>query len=315
MKASTRASQDSIRRHSKSFSLASRLLPDDARARAVAVYAWCRRADDAIDLAAPEVQKTALQELQSELRDIYLGGSFQDPVLALFQRTVMERDVPERYPQDLLTGFAMDVSGYRYQTLDSLLEYCYYVAGSVGLMMCHVLGVKDETATRNAAHLGIAMQLTNICRDVEEDWRRGRLYIPDSFLAQFGVTGLADRLGEPFPRPARIPVSGAIAALLDEAEQYYRSGDKGLPALSWRCAMAIRTARLVYSSIGGRIRDVDCDPLVGRAFVPLGQKLVLTASSVAVSIADFPRRLIRAGAPKPSAPQLVVRFPDDVLPI
>ncbi|UCG75391.1 MAG: phytoene/squalene synthase family protein [Gemmatimonadota bacterium] len=304
-----------IRAHSKSFSLASRLLAPDVRDRAVAVYAWCRRADDAIDLAGPAGPQVALSVLRSELDEMYAGREVGEPVLRQFQRTVWERGIPRRYADDLLAGMAMDVAGQRYETLEPLLQYCYCVAGSVGLMMCHVMGVRDEGAMRNAAHLGMAMQLTNICRDVKEDWERGRLYIPDAVLASFGIPRLAGRLGEPFPPSARLPVARAIGCLLDEADRYYASGDEGLAALSWRSALAIRTARTVYASIGDRIRQVRCDPLAGRAFVPLSRKLVLLLSAAAAAGADIPLRLLRLQVGGACAPARLVRYPEDVLPV
>jgi 15-cis-phytoene synthase len=307
-----RAGYDSIRRHSKSFSLASRLLPPEARPHAVAVYAWCRRADDAVDLEEHGNQQKALAALTEELRAVYDGGPLDDPVLALFQWTVVERKIPIDYPMDLLTGMEMDVGGHRYDTLEQLLEYCYYVAGCVGLMMCHVMGVSDERALRNAAHLGMAMQLTNVCRDVEEDWGRGRLYLPDALLARSGAAGLAAALGGPFPVEARPHLRETIAHLLDEADRYYASGDRGLPALSWRCALSIRAARLVYSAIGDRIRRVGCDPLAGRAIVPRADKLALVGKALAASAFDAPGRLVRRRARRPSAPTGVVRLADVV---
>lgn len=307
----TGVSYDSIRRHSKSFSLASRLLPPEARLRAVAVYAWCRRADDAVDLAEPETRRDVLERLEAEVRAVYAGGSIEDPVLALFQRTVVERRIPIEYPSDLLAGMEMDVRGQRYDTMEQLLEYCYYVAGCVGLMMCHVMGISEQRALRNAAHLGMAMQLTNICRDVEEDWGRGRLYVPDALLARCGAPGLAHELDAPFPDEARVPVGKAISWLLDEADRYYASGDEGLPALSWRCALSIRSARLVYSAIGGRIRRAGCDPRGGRAIVPLAAKLALVLRAVAASALDAPRRLSR-GPALPLPPSVVLRLADVV---
>lgn len=314
MSQATRASEESIRRHSKSFSLASRLLPTDARMHAVAVYAWCRRADDAVDLVEPAEQGAALATLEAELESIYAGEPQADPILALFQRAVSERRVPVEYPLELLEGMRMDVKGHRYATLDELLLYCHRVAGVVGLMMCHVMGVRGDDALRNAAHLGIAMQLTNICRDVEEDWGRGRLYLPGDLLARHGCAGLRERLGDPFPESARAPASAATEDLLAEAERYYASGDAGLPALSWRCALAIRTARHVYSSIGARVRASGCDPLAGRAFVPLTAKLLLVGRALAAAVAEAPRRLL-APAGRPALPGRVARFPEDILPI
>lgn len=314
MTAVERVGEKIIQHHSKSFALASKLLPPSAREDAVAVYAWCRRADDAIDLVEPARQGEALTTLRRELDAVYAGREVSDPVLVIFQRSVQGRRIPIEYARDLLDGMEMDVDGRRYETMDDLLDYCYHVAGCVGLMMCHVMGMNDDRALPNAAHLGIAMQLTNICRDVEEDWERGRLYLPDDLLTRFGAPGLADRLGGPFPEEARGPTAQAIATVLDEAERFYRSGDSGLPALSWRCTLAIRTARVVYSSIGDRIREQECDPLAGRAWVSSSDKMWMAAGSVARCLTDLPARALPSGgAVRP--PSTIARFPDDVLPI
>jgi phytoene synthase len=183
------------------------------------------------------------------------------------------------------------------------------VAGVVGLMMSHVMGVSDEGVLHRAAHMGMAMQLTNICRDVLEDWERERLYIPEQLLAAQACPRLADRLGGPFPGEAREAVARATAALLDEADRCYASGDRGLHALDRRCALSIRTARMVYSAIGTRVRRAGCDPLAGRAIVPLRQKLVLVAGALARSLAGP-----RAGGGT-SAPVRCVAYPDDVMPV
>jgi phytoene synthase len=307
--------QEIIQRHSKSFALASRLLPPEARSNAVAVYAWCRRADDAIDLAEFDQQRDALGRLESELQEVHSDASMSDPVLQIFQRAVHDCAIPIAYPRDLLSGMRMDAEGRRYETMDDLLDYCYHVAGCVGLMMCHVMGVADDKALANAAHLGMAMQLTNICRDVAEDWERGRLYLPNSVLEEHGAPGLVRRISEPFPLEARIPTARTIAHLLAEADRYYASGDEGMPALEWRCALSIRTARVVYSSIGKRIQDQKCDPLAGRAFVSGREKMVMALGSVAASIGDLPNRMIGRGMPEPRKPGTVLRFPDDILPL
>ncbi|UCG52307.1 MAG: phytoene/squalene synthase family protein [Candidatus Latescibacterota bacterium] len=303
--------------HSKSFAFASRLLPSPVRDRAVVVYAWCRRADDAIDLAGEEGARSALERLRIELSDVYEGRSLKDPTLTLFQEVVHDCRIHRSYPEDLLAGMGMDVEHAHYDTMESLLGYCYRVAGTVGLMMCHVMGVSDERATRNAAHMGIAMQLTNICRDVLEDWHRGRLYIPGSVLADFGCIDLFSRLGTPFPESAGVPVARAIDLLLNEADRYYSSGDAGLRALSWRCALSIRTARRVYSAIGARIRDRGCDPLAGRAVVPSRKKLELMLTGLVVSLLELPWLFgVRlSSSARVTPPRRLVSFPDDVLPV
>ena len=150
---------DTIRVHSKSFALASRLLPRDIRDRAVVVYAWCRRADDAVDLAGEKGARAALDTLRSELDAIYAGRSLGIPMLEAFQETVRQCRIHRAYPADLLDGMRMDVESIRYDTMEPLLRYCYCVAGTVGLMMCHVMGITDEDAARNAVHMGMAMQL------------------------------------------------------------------------------------------------------------------------------------------------------------
>jgi len=300
-----------IRHHSKSFSLASRLLPAEVRRRAVVVYAWCRRADDAVDLAPAGKQAAALQRLRRELDDVYGERPLEDPVLSSFRQVVRACGIHRAYAEDLLAGMEMDVAGTRYETMDQFLLYCHRVAGVVGLMMCHVMGLSDEGAVRHAAHLGMAMQMTNICRDVLEDWQRDRLYIPEELLAARGCPRLADRLGGAFPDEARGPVAAATGDLLDEADRYYASGDRGLHALSPRCALSIHTARMVYSAIGERVRRAGCDPLAGRAFVPLKRKLVLVAGALGRTLSGH-----RAGvAGVNAAPLNRVSFPEDIMPV
>jgi phytoene synthase len=310
--------RQTIARQSKSFALASRVLPAGVRDRAVVLYTWCRRADDAVDLALPENRAHALARLRDELDGVYAQRVQDDVVLDAFRQVVDECRIPRSYPDELLAGMEMDVLAHRYHTIDDLLQYCFRVAGVVGLMMSHVMGVRDERALRNATHLGIAMQLTNICRDVVEDWQLGRLYVPSELLADCGAPGLGARLGAPFPDEARRPMARAMRALLTEAERYYRSGDAGLSALSWRCAFAVRTARLVYSRIGARVAAQGYDPLAGRAVVPSWRKLLLVARAGASAVAELPRRLGRELKPNtlaPGVPAHCLRFPHDVLPV
>jgi 15-cis-phytoene synthase len=270
-------SRRAIAEGSKSFSLASRLLPARVRDDAVVVYAYCRRADDLVDLAAPGAAAAALAELQAELDQVYGASCPPGGVLEAFQDVVRRRAIPRAYPQALLDGLAMDVQGARYETLAEVCVYAFRVAGAVGLMMCHVMGIREERALLHAAHLGIAMQLTNICRDVAEDWGRGRLYLPADRLAASGAPEVPPRLGERLPERARAPVARVVEGLLAEAERYYASGDRGLWALSPRCRVAVRAARLIYAEIGAEIARRGYDPLAGRAVVPRRRKLMLAA--------------------------------------
>jgi 15-cis-phytoene synthase len=282
------AGRASIERHSKSFSLASRLLPQRAGRDAAAVYAWCRRADDAIDESGSESgsepARQALDRLRRELDELYSGAQPGAEELVAFGSVVRATGIPQRYPADLLTGMEMDVAGYRYQSCEELLVYCYRVASTVGLMMCHVLGVSDAAALRPAAHLGLAMQLTNICRDVGEDWRRGRLYLPDELLRRHGAGGLAEQLGSPFPDAAASACRGAMIELLAMAGRYYASSDRGLEYLPFRCALGVNAARRIYAAIGDVLARQDWDPRAPRAVVSASQKLWSCAGAVPTAL-------------------------------
>ena len=188
--------------HSKSFALAARLLPWASRRRALVVYAWCRRNDDAIDRTGPEDQQATLVRLRRELDAVYDDNETGDIVLDAFAAVVLGQHIPRHYPEELLAGMEMDARWRRYGSLSELLEYCYRVAGTVGLMMCHAMGVRDSHALQHAAHLGIAMQLTNICRDVLEDWHLGRIYLPFDLLGTVGLEWLPDHLGGDLPWPS-----------------------------------------------------------------------------------------------------------------
>jgi len=276
----SKAARAIIAHHSKSFALASKLLPPRVRNDAVVLYAYCRRVDDAVDNAPPAAQGAALDALRVELDALYEGVPQSAPLLAALQTVIEDCAIPRHCFDDLLDGMAMDVAAERYQTQEQLLLYCYRVAGTVGLMMCHVMGAKHPVALEHGKDLGIAMQLTNIARDVLEDWARERLYLPEDLMSESGAPGLQLSVGRPFPRSAAPATARAIGTLLDWADGYYASGDRGLRYLPFRCAAAVYAARLVYSSIGGVLRRRGCDPFSGRAIVPKARKLALAVRAL-----------------------------------
>ena len=306
-----RSSQQVLAQHSKSFALAGRLFPAGPREDAAAVYAWCRRCDDAVDLTDPSLQAAALARQREQLALLYAGTPTTDPVLSAFQEVARERQIPSCYPEELLEGMAMDVEFRRFETMDDLMLYCYRVAGTVGLMMCHVMGVSDRRALRHAARLGMAMQLTNICRDVMEDWERRHLYLPDQALGHAAAEQLWARRGEPLPRELQPEIARAVRGLLAQAEQLYRSGDVGMRWLSWRCAVSVRTARYVYAAIGRIIASRGHDVWAGRAVVPLRTKLLHVARALAVGALEAPARLVRSG--RSEVPSVALRFTDGVI--
>jgi phytoene synthase len=289
--AARRAARGALAAGSKSFALAGKMLPRRCRDDAAVLYAWCRACDDAIDLAPEDTRRQALRRMRVELDEIYAGRTPADPAMAAFAEVVRRWNIPRQYPAGLLDGFEMDVEGVRYRTVGELLGYAYRVAGTVGVMMAHLMGATDAQALRRAAHLGMAMQLTNICRDVDEDWRNGRLYLP------------ADLLG-PFPGDGLDPAaaSTAVAGLLAEGDRFYASGDLGLAALGFRCAAAIRAARLIYADIGRVIAGRSHDVRRGRAVVSRGRKLWLLARAFLTEAAVRARGVFGPALAAPADP-------------
>jgi len=292
---------------SKSFALAGKLLSEDVRQDAEICYSFCRYVDDCVDEVPAQQAPAAVVKLRALLDELYEGKIQADPRLSAFADLVRRTRMPREYPLALIDGMAMDAQGTEYETLCDLRLYCHRVAGVVGLMMCHVLGVRDDRALAQAAHLGIAMQLTNICRDVAEDWHRGRLYLPKNLA---GAPGPASP-GETLPVALGVTFRPAVKALLDEAEVYYQSGQRGLRHLSWRAALAIRVAAWVYRDIGRGVVRRNYDVGAGRVVIPLARKLWLAARAMVLSLAELPIRMFDGARPL-SIPSRVARYPDDI---
>jgi phytoene synthase len=249
-------SRETIRKGSKSFAAAAALFDAQTREDAEMLYAWCRHCDDVIDgqelghgMLVPELDTAnqRLTDLYAKTRAALAGEPTDDPDFAAFQRVALRRHIPERYAIELIDGFAMDVMARRYETLEDTLDYCWHVAGVVGVMMALVMGVApDDLATlRRAQDLGLAFQLTNISRDVVEDAANGRVYLPAKWLAAAGIP--ETEIGEKRHRRALV---GVVKRLLAVAEPYYASAIAGLPHLPLRSAWAIAAARGVYRQIG-----------------------------------------------------------------
>lgn len=263
-----------LNHHSKSFAAASRLLSADCRDDVAVVYAWCRRVDDAVDHCTDSPWQV-LRRLREELNAVYQGGNLDDDGLAAFRDVIERRAIPIDYPRALLRGMQMDVEGFDYRTFHELQTYCFRVAGTVGLMMCHVLGVREAEALPHAAALGIGMQLTNVCRDVAEDWERHRLYLPRELLAAVGISAATRPQTHELSVELADSMRPVVAGLLDVADDFYRRGDAGIRYLSPRSGLAVRSARLIYAAIGGRVRATRCDVRAGRAHLGKGAKLGL----------------------------------------
>ncbi|MGC4064376.1 MAG: phytoene/squalene synthase family protein [Polyangiaceae bacterium] len=307
-----RIAERTIAAGSKSFALASRVLPPQKRLDAWLLYSWCRHADDVIDRQCPEARPEALATLRDQVESFYDDRPLSNPLWDALREVLERRRIPKEYLSTLLDGMQMDVERHAYRTTDELLLYCHRVAGVVGLMMVQILGIDRRSALRAAAQLGLAMQLTNIARDVLEDWNDGRLYLPDEWLNDAGIGDLRARLGEPFPAAATSGVAAVVERMLILADQFYRTSDTGLVALDPRSALAVRTARAVYSEIGQQVRARRCDVTRGRAVVSTARKIALLGKAVALASLELPRRL---ALPRVELPvERLPRFPEDVLP-
>jgi phytoene synthase len=270
--------RDIIVRGSKSFAGAAKLFAPATREAAYLLYAWCRYCDDQIDgetlgfrTGDPSKdqpgQQDRLRRLQDMTHRVLEGRSVDDPVFMALQRVVQRYRIPDRYPLELLQGFAMDVDCRRYHGLEETITYCYHVAGVVGLMMSHIMGVREDATHRRAADLGIALQMTNIARDVVDDARVGRVYLPLEWLKDAGLPP-----EELLAEHRREHLAGVVRRLLREADRYYASGDVGIRRLPFRSAWAVGVARGVYWEIGRVVKARGGAAWNERAVAPRARK-------------------------------------------
>jgi phytoene synthase len=279
-----------LREGSKSFHAAARLLPREVAESAVALYAFCRVADDAIDRAGGA---SALPGLQDRLRRAYEYRPYplaSDRALAW---VVARHAIPRTLPEALLEGFAWDAEGRRYEDYSDVVAYSARVAGTVGAMMALLMGARASASVARACDLGIAMQLGNISRDVGEDARAGRLYLPLRWLREAGIDPDAF-LARPNFHPA---IGGVVRRLLAEADALYARADGGIALLPAGCRPGIAAARLIYAEIGRQVARNGFDSVSRRAVVGGRRKLALLAQSLAHAM------LAQAGAAVPPVPE------------
>ena len=252
---------------SKSFYIASHFLPRALRESASGLYAFCRIADDLVDLG--DDPRQALVTLHQRLDQIYDGRPDNHPIDRVLSQIVIDHKLPRGLLDALLEGFEWDTEGRDYHTLAEVCDYGARVAGTVGVMMAVLMGVKDHATLARAADLGVAMQLTNICRDVGEDARAGRLYLPRDLMREAGMDPEAF-LCNPVPSPQLIQV---LQKLLAEAERRYQLADEGIRQLPRSCRPGILAARRLYAEIGHTVVNNNYDSISQRAVVSRARKL------------------------------------------
>ena len=264
-----RACRVILRGGSKSFFAASWLLPKRLRPSVYALYAFCRGGDDAVDETGDGA--VGLEVLHRRLERVYQGRPFDSPVDRAFTAVVERFEIPRQLPQALLEGFRWDVAGRQYETISDVRSYATRVAATVGVMMTLLMGRRSHEALWRATDIGVAMQLTNIARDVGEDARVGRLYLPRQWMGEVGLEPTR-WLADPTYSSA---LGQVVARLLDEADRLYGRADAGIPLLPRDCQAGIGAARLIYADIGRSIRLAQCDSVNQRAVTSTWRKLRL----------------------------------------
>lgn len=268
------ACREVTRAHGRTFYFACKLLPPAKRRAIHAIYAWCRHADDIVDTAAPgdaEAVHAALDAWQQAIVDPI------DPVSRAFAWVVDTYDIPLEPAHDLIAGVRMDLDEPHFRTWEELRWYSYCVAGTVGLMTAPILGCCDDAMLPRAVDLGVAMQLTNILRDVAEDASLGRVYLPDEDLALFGVSReslLALRPDGDF--------RGLMRFEIERARRLYQQANTGIRALSVPGQLTTIAGSHLYREILRRIEEQDYDVFRQRATVSTGHKVAEMPAVVAM---------------------------------
>jgi phytoene synthase len=272
-----------LSQHGRSFWMAARLIPPAQRAQVAGVYAWCRYTDDLVDNATcprDDVLRV-LREWEALSHAAYEGDETGVELLDIVMGEMARHDVPFQYAKDLMRGMRADVVGPNFDTLGQLEGYCHDVASVVGLWLTELFGVHDQWMLERAGALGVAMQLTNIARDVGEDWDRGRLYLPETMLDRHGVS--ARMIAE--LRHGHAPIPESYAALLEElmgvADVRYDEASDAIGKLPGFFRSSVAVASRVYRSIHDAIRANGYDSIRRRAVTPDVTRMMLARAALA----------------------------------
>ena len=274
------------RREAKNFYYAFLTLPAAKRRAIYAAYAFCRYCDDSVDQeTSAEAKMTALAELQANLEDTYSGSS-SSPVFLALGDAAKRYDIPRDYFREIILGVESDLVKDRFQNFDELREYCYRVASVVGLICLQIFGYKNDDAKEYAVDLGLAMQLTNIIRDVREDLEMGRVYLPQDEMARFGYSEEDLRNGV-----RNQAFRDLMKFQSQRARDYFDRGFKLLPYLSRRSRACPAVLGALYSKVLDRIEASDYDVLESRVSLSKAEKIGITAKTWLGSMLPLPSPL------------------------
>jgi 15-cis-phytoene synthase len=278
VEASYRRCREIANEHSKTFYFASLFLAPEKRRAIWAVYAFCRICDDIADSSAPAAERlAAIDDWQARLYAVYDGQPNHEVTVA-FADAVSRFEIPMQPALQLLRGARNDVTVRRYSTYEELLEYCYLVASTVGLLTCPILGYEDGAQEYGIA-LGRAMQMTNILRDVGEDARAGRVYLPAEDLRRFGYSEdrlLAGTIDDDFIALMKFQIA--------RVRTMYEEAAPGIELLAPSSRFTVRMAFSLYRRILDEIERNGYDVFTRRAFVPMGTKLRMAMTTAVMSL-------------------------------
>lgn len=267
-----------LRTGSRSFYAASLILPTYYRQPATALYAFCRVADDLVDNG--EQQQQILTDLHDRLNRIYQGRPVKDPVDRSLALVIERFKIPKALPEALLEGFAWDFAGNRYQTESDVFAYSARVAGTVGVMMAILMGAREPQVLARACDLGVAMQLTNIARDVGEDARNGRIYLPIEWMEEAGLSPQEFLRNPVFDQR----IAAVIEKLLNSAEHLYDRAAEGISHLPVGCRPGMFAARSIYREIGRELQRRGLDSISQRTVVSGQVKMSLLLKACRQSV-------------------------------
>jgi phytoene synthase len=266
-------------KHAKTFYFATHFLPTPKRRAVHAVYALCRYVDDIVDHSEDKLSRKSLtrdkivmliNKWRADIEACYAGALIDHPIMIAWHDTLKKYHIPKNLPLELIDGVCMDLKQNRYETFDELYTYCYKVASVVGLMTSEIFGYASEESLKHAIELGIAMQLTNILRDVGEDAQKGRIYLPLEDLKTFNLTEadvLNGVMSENFINLMKFEI--------ERARHYYNESEKGIAMLSQDSRLAVKVSHDNYSRILQRIEEINYDVFKQRAFISNTKKLAL----------------------------------------
>lgn len=261
---------DVFKLHARSFHFASRYLNEEERKSIAALYGFCRLVDDFADemeLTVKEIEHE-LDLLKDIAERLAKGEVFSHPLFRAFGHTMAKYRIPVRYLHELIEGVRMDLRLKEIETVEELDKYCYHVASTVGLMMCHIWGSTDPETLDRAADLGVALQLTNILRDVAEDYDNGRIYLPKKLRDEFRVP-ISDFENRTVSPNFELLLKHEIA----RAHSIYAKAEIGLQDLPPAASFTVRVAAEVYGEIMHEIEKMDYQVFEKRAVVPKWRKL------------------------------------------